>query len=738
MESTENLEKINRVDALDKVTGNAKYPGDFFRPDQLSLKVLFSERSHAVVRNIEIEEAENIPGVVAILTSKDVPNNEFGLIQPDQPVLCGPGSNKLYADHVRCYADKVALIIAESEEIASEARKKIKVHYDDLEIVDNVIDAFKSNRILIHPEKDSNIFCHNKIRHGNFDDPFRNADVIIESEYNTPVQEHAYLQPEAGIAFYDESGKMTVIVGGQWTHEDQEQIAHSLKISPKEIRVIYPAIGGAFGGREDMSVQIILGLAVMKLKERGILRPLKIVWSREESIIGHHKRHAYSINSKWGATKNGRLVGAEITIIADGGAYVNTSTKVLGNATLLSTGPYNIPNVKVDAFAVFTNNTPAGAFRGFGGPQAAFEAESQMNKLADSLGIDPVEFRLMNTIKEGESTSVGSPLPMGITIDEVIKVCAEKSGWKLDDRGHYYLPTNENQNSNLKRGIGFACGYKNIGFSFGAPENCWATIELYGKSEIDYAILKHAGAEVGQGSHTAFSILAARALDLPVEKIRLIVSDTESSKNAGSVSASRMTFMAGNAIIGAAKEALNNWKKEDRPAIGEFEYIPPRTTPLDPETGKCDPNFAYGYVAESVTSLVDIETGEIDIENVIVVDDVGMAVNLPAIEGQVEGAISQALGYAITENFIQKKGKVLTDKFSTYLIPTVLDMPKKVQSVILENPDLLGPFGVRGMGEMPYLPFVPALTHSLYKSTGTWFDAFPLTPDRIIEKLNEK
>jgi len=742
MISGENKEKINRVDAFDKVTGIAKYPGDFYLPNQLAMKVLFSQKSHAKVKKVDISEAEIIPGVVAIFTSKDVPNNEFGLIKPDQPVLCGPGSNKIYADHVRCHADKVAVIVAETDEIAAEARDKIKVDYEDLEIVDNPDEAFSSNRILIHPERESNIFCHNKIRHGNVDDLFSGADVIVESEYKTPVQEHAYLQPEAGIAYYDENGKITVVVGGQWTHEDQEQIAHSLNIPTSEIRVIYPAIGGAFGGREDMSVQIILGLAVLKLKEKGIVRPVKIIWSREESIIGHHKRHAYKINAKWGATKKGKLVGAEIKILADGGAYVNTSTKVLGNATLLCTGPYLIPNVKVDAYAVFTNNTPAGAFRGFGGPQAAFEAESQMNKLAELLEIDPVEFRLMNTVKEGESTSVGSPLAKGITIDEVIKVCAERSGWKKDKRGHYFLPENLpdtlSQQHNVVKGIGFACGYKNIGFSFGAPENCWATIELYGKSEIDYAVLKHAGAEVGQGSHTAFTLIAARALNIPIGKIKLVVSDTESSNNSGSVSASRMTFMAGNAIIGAANEALSNWKKEDRPAIGLYEYIPPKTTPFDPETGKCEPNFAYGYVAECVKSTIDIETGEINIENVCVVDDVGMAVNLPAIEGQVEGAISQALGYAITENFIQKKGKVITDKFSTYLIPTVLDMPEVVQSIILENPDHLGPYGVRGMGEMPYLPFVPALTHSLFRSTGKWFDSFPLTPDRVIDKINER
>ena len=376
-------------------------------------------------------------------------------------------------------------------------------------------------KCFLHPADGTNTFCHYKIRKGNVTDPFAEAEVVIESEYDTPVQEHAYLQPEAGLAYYDEEERITVIVGGQWAHDDQHQIAHSLNLEPEKIRVIYPAIGGAFGGREDMSVQIILGLAAMKLRERGINRPVKITWSREESIIGHHKRHAYKIFSKWGAKKNGKLVAAEIRIFADAGAYYNTSTKVLGNATLLCTGPYYFPNVSVDSYAVFTNNMPAGAFRGFGGPQAAFEAESQINKLADLLHIDPVEIRLMNTLKEGENLSVDTPLPRGITIDDVIKECAYRSGWKQDNNGHFHY---EDQNNNTlpyqRKSTGFSCGYKNIGFSFGAPENCWAIIELHGKSEIEYAVLKHAGAEVGQGSHTAFTLMAARALNLPPEKIK--------------------------------------------------------------------------------------------------------------------------------------------------------------------------------------------------------------------------
>jgi len=730
---------VLRIDALDKVTGKAKYPGDFNLPNQLIMKVLFSNKSHAIIKKVNIEEAIKIPGVVSILTSRDVPNNKYGLMSQDQPVLCGPDSGIKYADRVRCVSDKIALVIAESEEIATQAKNAIKVEYEELEIIDDVESAMTSNQMLIHPELGSNVFCHDKIRFGLTDDLFKGADVICESDYSTPVQEHAYLQPEAGLAYYDENEILTVIVGGQWAHEDQEQIAHSLRIPLDNIRVIYPAIGGAFGGREDMSVQIILGLAALKLRERGINNPIKIIWSREESIIGHHKRHAYRIHAKWGATKTGKLVGAEIRIIADGGAYLSTSGKVLGNATLLCTGPYKIPNVKVDAFGVYTNNVSGGAFRGFGGPQAAFEAESQMNKLAELLHIDPVEFRLMNTLKEGDATPVGSPLPKGISIDDVIKECAEKSGWEKDKLGHYYRPKTQDQLPNTtKRGIGFACGFKNVGFSFGAPENCWATIELHGNSEIESVILKHAAADVGQGSHTALVLMAAKALNVSVDKIKLIASDTATSKNSGSVSASRMTFMAGNAIIGAAKIALENWNKEDRPAIGEYKYIPPATTPFDPENGQCDPNFAYGYVAESVTSTVDIETGEISIEDVCVVNDVGKAINPAAVEGQIEGAISQAMGYGIQENFIQGKGKVRTDKFSTYLIPTVLDMPKTLRSILIENADPIGPFGARGMGEMPYMPFVPALTHSIYDSTGKWFDSFPLTPDKVIEKLNEK
>ena len=551
-------QSIVRKDSKDKVKGNAIFPGDANLPNQLHMKVLFAERPHAIVREIIKQEALKLPGVIAIFTAEDVPNNEYGLIMPDQPVLCGPGSKKLYGDRVRFEGDQVAIIVAETSEIADEARKKINVVYEDLPIVMDQMDALQKDAPLINPHLDTNEFCHYRIRKGDMESAFAACDVVIEAEYNTPMQEHAYLQPEAGIAYLDEEARITVVVAGQWTHEDQEQIAHSLNLPLEKVRVIYPAIGGAFGGREDMSVQIVLALAVMRLHERGIDRPIKIEWNREESIIGHHKRHQYKLKSKWGATKDGKIIAADVDIYADGGAYAYTSTKVLGNATLMATGPYDIPNVRVDARAIYTNNIPGGAFRGFGGPQAAFQAEMQVNKLAEALGMDPVEIRMRNLFKEGSEMSVGSPIPEGVSIGEVLEKCALESGWQKKVDG-WMKPKAKLNDKDVVFGLGIACGYKNIGFSFGAPENCTARITLVGQDQIEEAILYHAGAEVGQGSHSAFVQFAAEALDLPLDKVRLVASDTATSANSGSASASRLTFMSGNSIIGAAQQALAQW-----------------------------------------------------------------------------------------------------------------------------------------------------------------------------------
>ena len=728
---------VPRIDAIAKVTGKARYPGDFQFSDQLVMKVLFAHRPHARVVAIDTTQAEAIEGVVMVLTAKDVPVNEYGLGTMDQPVLCGPGSTIAGADIVRFEGDQVALVIAESENAALKALKSIMVDYEDLPVVKTLGDALKEDAPILHSRLTSNIFHHNIVRRGSTDEAFKKCAVIVEGEYQTPVQEHAYLQPESGVAFTDEDGRITIVTGGQWAHEDQEQVAHALGLPVDAIRIIYPAIGGAFGGREDMSVQIILGLAALKLKERGINRPVRIVWTREESIIGHCKRHAYTMKAKWGADADGRIQAAECEIWANGGAYVYTSPKVLGNATLLATGPYEVPNVSTDAYAVYTNDIPGGAFRGFGGPQAAFMAEMQVDKLAEALEMDPVEFRMRNLFHEGSTISMGSQLPAGVSIRQVVQKCAEEAGWTHGPEGWKKPELAPAEDPNVRRGLGIACGYKNIGFSYGAPENCGAIIILEGNEKVEKARLFHAGAEVGQGSHTAFAQIAAEALNLPLDKLELHYSDTSNTLNSGSVSASRMTHMAGNSIIGAAKLALEKWQEGERPAVGSFVYRPPATSRMDKTDGHCTPNFTYGYVAQAVFADVNIQSGEVRLRDVISVDDVGKAINPIQVEGQIEGAVVQATGYVVLENWKKKNTKALTKEFSTYLIPTVLDIPDRTRSVIMECPDPIGPFGARGMGEMPFLPFAPAVIDAVYQATGIRFHSFPLTAEKVLRNLGK-
>ncbi len=728
---------VQRIDARGKVTGETLYPGDIDMPNQAYMKILFAGRPHAIVKAIDTSRAEAVEGVIAVFTAKDVPVNEYGLNIMDQPVLCGPGSAKPYTDRVRFVGDQVALVVAESETLAARARDLIEVEYEECPVITDPEMAMQPDSVLLHPERDSNVFCHYRIRKGDVDAAFSQADVIVEGEYRTPSQEHAYLQPEAGLGYIDEEGRVTVQVAGQWTHEDQQQIAHALGLEKDQVRVIYPAIGGAFGGREDMSVQIVLALAAWKLFQRGINRPVKVIWSREESIIGHHKRHPYLIRTRWGAMKNGKVVAADVEVIADGGAYAYTSTKVLGNATLMCTGPYEIPNVKVDSYAVYTNNIPGGAFRGFGGPQGAFAAETQITRLAEALGMDPVEIRMKNVLREGSLLSVGTPLPKGVSMPQVVEECAVSAGWQKSLEGwtRPVVSDAKSMGSHLRQGIGFGCSFKNVGFSFGYPENSWATVELHGGPEIERAVVHHAGADVGQGTHTVMAQMAADALDISFDKVQMVVSDTAVTDNSGSVSASRMTFMAGNAIKGACELALEGWRDEERPAIATYQYRAPKTTPYDPQTGKSEPNISYGYVAQAVKVEVDIETGRIHILDVISADDVGKAINPLQVQGQIEGAVVQAAGYAILENFIQKDGYVETQHLSTYLIPTVLDVPDQVKSLILEYPDPRGPWGARGMAEMPFLPLAPAIIAAVHDATGVWFNEFPLTPERVLRGL---
>ena len=747
-------QSVTRLDARAKVTGEAKYPGDFVMEDMLHGKILFSGRPHARVLSIDTSEAEKIPGMVAVLTAKDVPVNEYGLQTADQPVLCGPGSGKTNGDVVRFVGDQVAFVVAESREAATRARDLIHVEYEDLPVVSDPFHALEPDAPQLHPERrrselhpelstEGNIISHHQIRKGDMEMGWEAADVVVEAEYRTPTQEHAYLQPEAGLAYIDDEGRVTVVVAGQWTWEDQQEIAHALNLPAEEVRVIYPAIGGAFGGREDMSVQIVLALAAHHLQ-----RPVKTVWSREESIRGHCKRHSMWFYCKWGATREGKLVAAKVRVVADGGAYCYTTNKVLGNTAISCTGPYEFPNVEVDVDGVYTNNPPGGAFRGFGAPQGNFAAEMQMNKLAEALEVDPVALRLKNLLRDETPTTVRTPLPDGVNLVAVTERCARGIGWQRTQDGDggplsaWQRPTSRamlrssQPSEAVHSGIGLAVGFKNVGFSFGYQENCWTRIELRGEDKTERATVSIGSADVGQGAHTVIRQMAAEALGIPLARVHMEASDTATSPgSSGSTSASRMTFMAGNAVKKAAADVLKRWREGERPATTEQTYLAPETTPFDPETGEGLPNFAYGYVAQAVEVAVDIETGEVDVRRVVCVDDVGRAVNPAQVEGQIEGGVAQAVGWATCENFITEGGRVLTPHLSTYLIPTIADVPGRVESIIVEEPDPRGPWGVRGMGEMPFIPLAPALVAAVHDATGVWIDEIPLTPERVLRAL---
>ncbi len=728
-----------RRDALSKTTGEALYPADLHRDNALYAKVVFSGRPHARMLSMDASSTLTAAGVVEVVTAADVPVNEYGLTRFDQPVLVGVGAtgrSEIPSDVSRWEGDQIAVVVAETRRQAEEGARRLRVEWEDLPLVPD-LETARTDSVLVHPENGlgTNTYQHLKFRVGDMEEGWRAADVQASGTYVLPLQEHAYLQPEAALAYLDSQDRITVEIAGQWTHEDQEQIAHALDLQPERIRVIYPAIGGAFGGREDMSLQIVMALAVGKLARKGIHRPVRTVWSREESIVGHHKRHRAVIHARWGATRQGLITAVEAEGWLDAGAYNYTSDKVMGNMHLCTVGPYRVPNLKVDSRVVYTHSVPGGAFRGFGAPQGAMAAEGQMNRLAVELGMDPVELRLRNCFREGDVGHWGTAVPSVVSLPEVIEACADRAGWddppKTVTAAFPVFRSLPADASRQRRGRGFACGFKNVGFSFGFPERCEAAVELWGDKEVEEVVLYHSGAEVGQGAHTAFAQMAAEAAGVDVEMVKTRYSDTAYTGDSGSASASRLTWMAGNSILGATEEAQKRWLEGDRPALGKFRFVPPPTETFDPQTGAGELNFAYGWMAEAVEVIVDLDTGHVKVESVVCAVDVGKAINPGLVRGQIEGAVAQAHGYAVTERLVTEQGRILNPHLSTYLIPGIGDIPERVESVIVEIPDPRGPWGVRGMAEMPFVPLAPAVSAALFDATGVWFNQLPLTPGRV-------
>ncbi len=733
-----------RVDAEGKVRGATTYSADLAPDTALRAHVVFSNQPHAKMVSFDASAVESAEGVVAVVTAADVPVNEYGLTMNDQPVLLGldhTGRSAVDPTVSRWEADKVAVIIAETAAQAKTAADQLKITWEPLPIIDSIESAL-SDDTLVHAEVDSNSYHHMQIRKGDMDAGWSEADVIIEGEYELPHQEHAYLEVESATAWIDADDRVTVETGGQWAWEDQQQIAHALDVDPDAVRVRYAAIGGAFGGKEDLTLQIVMALAARKVQSLGIDRAVRCTWSREESIVGHHKRHRATIRSRIGATSQGRLTAVEATVLLDAGAYNYTSNKVLGNAHLSVAGAYDIENVHIDSTAVYTNTVPGGAFRGFGGPQGSFVAETQMNKLATALGIDPVELRRINVVREGSEGVTQAVLPEGVTLPEVIDQCAQAAhmeGPLFTAAPFNPLASVPVEDGAVRRGRGFAAGFKNVGFSFGFPERCEAELHLHGADGDEVpsgADLYHGAAEVGQGVHQILVQMASEASGVPADRIRGHFSDTaHPAPDSGSVSASRMTFMAGNAVLGAAEEAEKAWRDGQRPAVGTFRYTPPPTEMLDQETGAGQPNFSYGYMAQAVEVSVDTGTGHVRVDRVTSAHDVGRAINPRLVKGQIEGGVVQAHGYVMSENLIVNEGRIQNPRLSGYLIPGIGDIPEHVESVVLELADPLGPWGARGMAEMPFITYAPAVIAAVHDATGVWFDGFPLTPSRVLAGL---
>lgn len=732
-----------RFDAAAKVTGAASYPADAVPAGALHAVTVFSNEPHARMVSMSTQRAEAVEGVVAVLTASDVPVNEYGLTKNDQPVLVGledTGRSAVASDVSRWEADHVAVVIAETVGAAKEAAALLDIEWERLPLVETIA-AARTNDVLLHPEDGSNVYNPLRVRKGDIGAGWADADVVIEGTYELPHQEHAYLQVESATAWIDEQERVTVRTSGQWTHEDREQIAHALDVPEEEVRVIYAAMGGAFGGKEDMSLQIVLALAARVVAAKGIRRPVHCRWSREESIIGHHKRHRATIHAKLGATSDGRITAVEADVWLDAGAYNYTSNKVLGNAHLSVAGAYEVPNARIDSQCVYTSSVPGGAFRGFGGPQGAFVAETQMNKLATALKMDPVELRRKNMLKEGSNGITQAVMPPGVTLPEVIDACASASLQPVEAKPFSAIASLGPVENDLRRGRGFVSGFKNVGFSFGFPERCVAEIRLHGDDDDETptsAEVFHSGAEVGQGSHQAFRQMAAEATGVPLASVTGTFSDTAHTGDSGSASASRLTWMAGNSILGAAEEAEKAWREGERPAVGIFRFTPPPTEVLDPETGVGQPNFAYGYMAQAVDVTVDTGTGVIKVDRVISVHDVGRAINPRLVKGQIEGAVVQAHGYVLSEDLQLEAGRITNPRLSSYLIPGIGDVPEAVESVILELADPRGPWGARGMAEMPYITYAPAVIAAVHDATGIWFDEFPLTPSRVLGALKSR
>lgn len=744
-----------RVDALKKVTGEAIYPEDIMMENMAHGATLRSSKPHANIR-VDISEAEKIDGVIKILTAKDVPGvNDHGVVLRDHQVLCDK--------KVRRIGDPIAFVVAETEEIAKSALEKIHVEYEELEALFSPEEAMKDDAPKIHDE-DSNIVFHYKNRVGDIEKAFKECHVIVENEYTTSMADHVFLQPEAGISYLEEDGTVVLKVATQYPHYDRGEIAQALDLAEEKVKILNTEVGGAFGGREDISLQIHLALATYLTG-----RTVKCVYQREESFYAHSKRHPFTMKYKTGADKDGKLKAMEATIIGDTGAYASWAINVLRKGGVHATGPYEIPNVKVDSIAVYTNNPYAGAKRGFGATQPPVAYEQQMDMIAEKLGLDPVEVRLKNIFKVGSKTSNGQVLVESVPMDRCIEEVNGYMDFKDKTKG-YKLPTTK---ANRKKGRGLGAMFYGTGYGNGFPDISQAEAEL----KEDGSVVIYAGAtEVGQGCKTVMTQIAAEVLGLKTEEVILISEDTSQMLDSGTAAASRQTYNTGNAIKKASENLRTNIIKKGAKLLGcnsevgvdlKDGYVFIKTLPdervslkeigqelksedskvaadfiahateIDEETGKGAPYWPYTFGACGVELEVDMDTGRIYLTDAVMAQDVGRALNPILIEGQMDGGFVMGYSYTVYEDLGLKDGDIKNHKLSKYLVPTALDTIN-LKKIIVEDPESTAPFGAKGIGEPVMVSVAPAILNAIYDATGVRMKEIPVTPEKLLKAINEK
>jgi len=734
-----------------KVTGAAKYTDDYTFPGMLYARTLRSPYPHARVLDIRTDKAKSLPGVQAVLTHKDVPaENLHGLVYRDWPVLCG--------DVVRYVGDAVAIVAADTEELAAMALSLIEVDYEPLPVVPDPISAHREDAPVLHPEHPTgNLLKHIKVRHGDIEQGFAEADVIVEHEYHTPTTEHAFLEPECAIGVpegFPGHDKLTIYVGSQIPYQDRNQIAQAMGLPEERVRVIGTLIGGGFGGKEDIAGQIHVAMLANVTQ-----RPVKMLYTRQESLIFHPKRHATIIRIKTGAKRDGKLTAVQAELYGDGGAYASLSDKVMTRATTHATGPYYLPNAKIDCYVMYTNNVPSGAFRGFGVTQSAFAVEQNMDMLAEALDIDPLEFRRMNAQTVGVTTATGQLLRESVgllqTIDDV----------KRDMAGHHNGTGFRWawQEGRKAYAWGIACAYKNTGLGGGAPDKSEAEVEAYDDGTIE---VRSAAADMGQGIAHVVAQCAAEEMHIPYNRVRVLLCDTDLTPNGGPTTASRQTFMTGNAariaagalreaITSSAAEMLDVSPEQIRYEEGLLRYngssvelgsvvawmrshgLEPRTRheywapPTQPLGSGGDMHFAFSYATQAALVEVDLDTGEIHVHKVVSSTDIGRAINPLMLQGQIEGGIVMALGNCLTESFIIEDGVPWTTLLARYKMPSIKHAPQIV-SRLVEDRASEGPYGAKGVGEIPSINTSPAIVNAIYNATGVRIYSLPVDQDALL------